>query len=166
MGIPMWIRWRLYIETDPWSWWNMIIWSVLRYICINKFCRKQKLNRQDYDVETGSETQGKMYRVFMYFVSDKHAKVIFSWLTLWVTVTYVCVSKLSHHCFNQRPVTSSGPSHHLGQWLFVVKCTLGNTLQWSFDENTTQLKCLEIKSNEQVEVWEHLWLPNISNNLF
>ena len=50
-------------------------------------------------------------------------------------VPHICVSESRQHWFIKWLVTYSAPSHYLNQCWVIVNWTLGNKLQWNFNQN-------------------------------
>ena len=59
----------------------------------------------------------------------------FNVLTHWGRVTYIWVSKLSHHWFRWWLGADQVTSHHLNQLLLIVNWNLQNKIQWNFNQN-------------------------------
>ena len=58
------------------------------------------------------------------------------WLINLPLVPHICVSESGQHWFRQWLVACSAPSYYLNQCWAIVNWTLGNKLQWNFNQNT------------------------------
>ena len=80
----------------------------------NRFLKRHPSNIEGFSPSPGSWTNCETHRGRM---------------------THVFVSKLGHHWFRQWLVAWSAPSHYMNQCWGIVNWTLGNKLQWNFNQN-------------------------------
>ena len=60
--------------------------------------------------------------------------VLKGFLTHWGQVMRICVSKISHHWFRQGLGACLAPSYYLNQCWLIVSWSLGNDIQWNFNQ--------------------------------
>ena len=70
-------------------------------------------------------------------IKDANIIHIIVWpLTHLPLVPHICFSESGQHWFRWWLVVYSVPSHYLNQCWVIVNCTIGNKIQWNFNQNT------------------------------